>query len=142
MYEELVNLLEDNNKDKHFNFMKVTPEELSEIGEREGVSNKSNLYFLMQEALMDYEKNKELDKAAYIAHLISYYLYIVFTPINNYELSLKYARKSIEYNSTQIDYKEWILIFSESLNEDEIFEYLQEVSTKKPESSIAKYMIM
>lgn len=142
MYEELINLLEDNSKDKYLDFLRVTPEDLTNIGEKEGITNKSNLYFIMQEEFMKYENNKELKKAAYIAHLISYYLHIVFTPINNFQLSLKYAKKSLSYDEDNVNYKEWILIFSEALTEEEIYSYLTEVATKKPESNLAKYMIM
>lgn len=142
MYEQLVNLLEDNNHNKHFDFLKVTPEDLSELGQNEGIANKGNLFFLMQECLMDYEKDEMFKEAAYISHLISYYLHIVFTPINNYELSLKYARKSIAYNWDEVDYKEWILIFSESLNEEELFMFISEVAEKKPNSNLVKYITM
>ena len=140
MYEKIIDILEGNNIKNNLDFLEVIPEDFNKFREKEGRYNKANLYFLMQEKLMDFERDKEYVKAAYIAHLISYYLHIVFTPINNFELSLKYARKSIEYDNKKIDYKEWILIFSESLTENEVFNYLQEVIKNKPDSNLAKLM--
>lgn len=141
MYEDIINVLENHSANSKIDILKITPDDLVEIGEKEGSTNKSNFYFILQEALIDYEEKRDFKSAGYIAHLISFYLHIVFTPINSIELSLKYARKSIKYDSTNIDYKEWILIFSESLNESEIISYLTEVAEKKPESNLANFMM-
>lgn len=71
---------------------------------------KNNFYFWLINKIYSLEdiNNKEL---AYAHYLMSYYIFIVLTPLSYESLAFNHIKKSLKYDD-DIKYKEWILIFS------------------------------
>ena len=71
---------------------------------------KNNFYFWLINKIYSLEdiNNKEL---AYAHYLMSYYIFIVLTPLSYESLAFNHIKKSLKCDD-DIKYKEWILIFS------------------------------
>lgn len=71
---------------------------------------KNNFYFWLINKIYSLEdiNNKEL---AYAHYLMSYYIFIVLTPLSYESLAFNHIKKALKYDD-DIKYKEWILIFS------------------------------
>lgn len=71
---------------------------------------KNNFYFWLIDKIYSLEdmNNKEL---AYAHYLMSYYIFIVLTPLSYESLAFNHIKKALKYDD-DIKYKEWVLIFS------------------------------
>ncbi|MGG5462051.1 hypothetical protein [Clostridium sp. B9] len=69
----------------------------------------NNFYFYLYNKLisLDSSKSKEF---AYCNYLISYYLFIVMTPLNYEEISFFHAKKAFDIDNS-VKYMEWLLLF-------------------------------
>lgn len=68
---------------------------------------KSNTYFyLLNLYYLCLDKNM-YEEVAYLAYLISYYLFVIDTPFGSEFISKKYAEKAIKYDNTE-KYREWL----------------------------------
>lgn len=68
---------------------------------------KSNTYFYLLNLYYLYLDKNMYEEVAYLAYLISYYLFVIDTPFGSEFISKKYAEKAIKYNSKE-RYREWL----------------------------------
>ena len=75
---------------------------------------------------------------------MSYYIFIVFTPLSYEELAFYHIEKALKYDDN-IDYKEWILIFStlptQFLKPYDTIKIAEEVLEKDPNSNLANTIL-
>ncbi len=99
-YEELDLLININN------IYEITHNKLLDISLKVDEITSINLYFHLLGILIEFEECNNLEKIAYLSNLISFYIFDVITPPFSEEISIYYAKKSLEYNPTE-EYKEW-----------------------------------
>ena len=102
--KEVLNLDLDN-----ISIFKINEEKLIELKNCDYYI-KNNFYFWLINKIYSLEdiNNKEL---AYAHYLMSYYIFIVLTPLSYESLAFNHIKKALKYDD-DIKYKEWILIFS------------------------------
>lgn len=72
---------------------------------------KNNFYFWLINKIYYLEDTANNKEIAYAHYLMSYYIFIVLTPLSYESLAFTHIKKSLKYDD-DIKYKEWILIFS------------------------------
>lgn len=72
---------------------------------------KNNFYFWLINKINNLEVKNNNRELAYAHYLMSYYIFIVLTPLSYEELAFNHIQKALKYDDN-IDYKEWILIFA------------------------------
>ncbi|MGL5087366.1 MAG: hypothetical protein ACRC68_16895, partial [Clostridium sp.] len=86
----------------------------------------------------------KLHELAYCHYLISYFIFIILTPLCYEELAFTHSLKSTNL-STDCKYKEWLLIFGTLPNNFmrvyDILKLAEEVLVSNPESTIANTII-
>lgn len=101
----------------------------------------SNFYFYLYEKSLHILDNEEL---AYVYYLMSYYIFIIYTPLNYESIAYTLSKKALSLHR-ELKYMEWILIFSTlPLNFLSTFETLslaEEVLEKNPSSITAKTIL-
>lgn len=131
--------------------IKEVPKSITEINEEHLISFKSEnyhtqvkFYFFLLSFQQKLEDTSNKEDLAYCYYLISYYLFIVLTPINYEEIAFNYAKKSTNL-STSIKYKEWLLIFGTLPNSFipvyELINLAEEVISINSESTIANAIL-
>lgn len=104
----------------------------------------SNFYFWLSKKSYELEKEKKTDELAYCHYLISYYIFIILTPLCYEELAFTHSLKATKLSS-DIKYKEWLLIFAtlphNFMKVYDILKISEEILEIKPESSIANTII-
>lgn len=105
---------------------------------------KNDFYFWLLNKLMILENKKDNKSLAYGYYLMSYYLFVILTPICYEDLSFNYIKKSIDLENN-LTYKEWYLIFA-TLPKNYIKVYdaikiAEEVLEENPESNLAKVIL-
>jgi hypothetical protein len=68
---------------------------------------KNNLFFILLNSLHKYSASGENEKAAHLAFLLAYYLFIALTPPGSCELALYYIKLAISLNPLG-EYSEWL----------------------------------
>lgn len=135
---DLLNL--DLNKSNIFD---ITEEHLILL-KTEDFYTQNNFYFYLYNKLLstDSSKKKEL---AYCNYLISYYLFIVMTPLYYEELAFYHGKKAFELENS-IRYMEWLLLFGtleKPLLTYEICSNLaKQVLKENPNSALANFFLM
>ena len=99
-FEELDLLININN------LYEITHSKLLDISLMVDEVTSINLYFHLLGMLIKFEEHNNAEKIAYLSNLISFYIFDVITPPFSEEISIYYAKKSLEYNPTE-EYKEW-----------------------------------
>lgn len=105
---------------------------------------KNDFYFWLLNKLMYLEEKNDKKALAYGYYLMSYYLFIILTPLCYEDLSFNYIKKAI-FLENNVIYKEWYLIFA-TLPKNYIKTYdaiklSEEVLEKNPESNLAKAIL-
>lgn len=68
---------------------------------------RSNTYFYLLNLYYLYLDKNKYKEAAYLAYLISYYLFIIETPFGSEFISKKYAEYAVKYDDSK-KYIEWL----------------------------------
>lgn len=104
----------------------------------------SNLYFYLINKSYELQKENKTDELAYCHYLISYYVFIILTPLCYEELAFTHSMKATKL-SCDVKYKEWLLIFATLPNNFmkvyDILKLAEEVLETTPESNIANTII-
>lgn len=104
----------------------------------------SNFYFYLINKSYELEKESKIDELAHCHYLISYYLFIILTPLCYEELAYTHSVNSTKLSS-DVKYKEWLLIFSTLPNNFmkvyDILKLAEEVLESTPDSNIANTII-
>ncbi|MDV4150584.1 hypothetical protein R0131_07020 [Clostridium sp. AL.422] len=105
---------------------------------------KNNFYFWLINKINSLE-NKSLHKElAYAHYLMSYYIFIVLTPLSYEELAFYHIQKALKYDDN-IDYKEWTLIFATLptpfLKAYDAIKMAEKVLEKDPSSTLANTIL-
>ena len=104
----------------------------------------SNFYFWLINKSYELEKETKNDELAYCHYLISYFIFIILTPLCYEELAFTHALRATKLVS-DLKYKEWLLIFATLPNNFmkiyDILKLSEEVLEINPESSIANTII-
>ena len=110
----------------------------------ENYYTKSNFYFWLINKSYELEKENKNDELAYCHYLISYYIFIILTPLCYKELAFAHSLKATKLAS-DIKYKEWLLIFAtlphNFMKIYDILKLSEEVLEINPDSSIANTII-
>lgn len=105
---------------------------------------KSNFYFWLINKIHNLEAKSLSKELAYANYLMSYYIFIVFTPLSYEELAFYHVEKALKYDDN-LDYKEWILIFSTLptpfLKPYDAIKIAEEVLEKDPNSTLANTIL-
>ncbi|MCF0148852.1 MAG: hypothetical protein HUJ77_10715 [Clostridium sp.] len=105
---------------------------------------KSNFYFWLINRIHILEAKSLSKELAYANYLMSYYIFIVFTPLSYEELAFYHIEKALKYDDNT-DYKEWILIFSTLptpfLKPYDAIKIAEEVLEKDPNSNLANTIL-
>lgn len=105
---------------------------------------KNDFYFWLLNKLMYLEDKNDKKSLAHGYYLMSYYLFVILTPLCYEDLSFNYIKKAISLDNN-INYKEWYLIFA-TLPKNYIKVYdaikiAEEVLEENPESNLAKVIL-
>ncbi|WP_291562928.1 MULTISPECIES: hypothetical protein [unclassified Clostridium] len=102
---------------------------------------KNNVFYLLQHKFFQFEKMNKKKELAYVSHLVSFHLFIILTPVLADELAFSYAEKSLEFDSENVNYKEWILFFNDKLEEKLLYKYAEDVLEVDKGSVLAKRVL-
>lgn len=110
----------------------------------ENYYTQSNMYFYLINKSYTLKKENKVDELAYCHYLISYFIFIILTPLCYEELAFTHSLKASKL-SCDIKYKEWLLIFGTLPNNFmkvyDILKIAEEVLVNNPESNIANTII-
>ena len=105
---------------------------------------KNNFYFWLINKIYELEEKNKLKELAYAHYLMSYYIFIVLTPLSYESISFSHIKKAINYENN-IKYKEWLLIFSTLpityLKQYDAIKIAEEVIKEDPSSTIANTIL-
>ena len=105
---------------------------------------KNNFYFWLINKIHALDDKNLYKELAYAHYLMSYYIFIVLTPLSYEELAFYHIQKALKYDDN-IDYKEWILIFSTLptpfLKTYDAIKMAEEVLEKNPSSNLANTIL-
>lgn len=105
---------------------------------------KNNFYFWLINKINILEDKNNFSELAYAHYLMSYYIFIVLTPLCYEELAFNHINKALKYDSN-IKYKEWILIFStlptSYLKQYDAIKIAEEVINEDPTSTLANTIL-
>lgn len=105
---------------------------------------RNNFYFWLINKIHILEAKNSYKELAYANYLMSYYVFIVLTPLAYEELAYYHIEKALKYDDN-IDYKEWILIFSTLptpfLKPYDAIKIAEEVLEKDPGSNLANTIL-
>lgn len=105
---------------------------------------KNNFYFWLINKINNLEENNNTKELAYAHYLMSYYIFIVLTPLAYEELAFNHIKKSLKYGNNT-EYKEWILIFAtlstSYLKPYDAIKIAEEVIEKDPTSNLANTIL-
>lgn len=104
----------------------------------------NNFYFYLYNRLISFS-NKMVKEKAYCNYLISYYLFIVMTPLNYEEISFYHGKKAFELD-TSSKYMEWLLLFGTLekplLTYELCVKLAKDIVKENPNSNLANYFLM
>lgn len=105
---------------------------------------KNNFYFWLINKIYELEDKNNIKELAYANYLMSYYIFIVLTPLSYESISFSHIKKAINYENT-LKYKEWLLIFSTLptayLKQYDAIKIAEEVINEDPNSTIANTIL-
>ncbi|AYE35531.1 hypothetical protein [Clostridium septicum] len=104
----------------------------------------SNFYFWLINTINELEEINKIEELAYANYLMSYFVFIILTPLCYEEIAFNHIKKSIKL-SKKIKFKEWLLIFSTTskpfLSTYDSIKIAEEVLSENPNSTLAKTII-
>lgn len=105
---------------------------------------RNNFYFWLINKIHTLEEKNSYKELAYANYLMSYYVFVVLTPLDYENLAYYHIEKALKYDDN-IDYKEWILIFSTLptpfLKPYDAIKIAEEVLQKDPNSNLANTIL-
>ncbi len=105
---------------------------------------RNNFYFWLINKIHTLEEKNSYKELAYANYLMSYYVFVVLTPLDYEKLAYYHIEKALEYDDN-IDYKEWILIFSTLptpfLKPYDAIKLAEEVLENDPNSNLANTIL-
>ncbi len=105
---------------------------------------RNNFYFWLINKIHSFENKNLYKELAYAHYLMSYYVFIVLTPLSYEELAFYHIEKALKYDNN-INYKEWILIFATLptpfLKTYDAIKIAEEVIEKDPSSNLANTIL-
>lgn len=107
--EDLIDILEINIE--RAKIFEITEEHLVKLKAADYM-NQNKFYFFLINKIHRFENKRSTKELAYSHFLMSYFIFVVLTPLNFEELSFYHINKAIELDKTNLDFKEWILIFA------------------------------
>lgn len=124
------------------NIFKLTEEHLITF-KTEDFYTQNNFYFYLYNRLISFSDSMVKEKA-YCNYLISYYLFIVMTPLNHEEISFYHGKKAFElHNSSK--YMEWLLLFGTLekplLTYELCAKLAKEILKENPNSNLANFFL-
>ncbi|WP_283591508.1 hypothetical protein [Clostridium butanoliproducens] len=136
----LKEIIDNCNYDELDNIFDISIEDISSLC-NESSFYKNNIFYILQHKFFQFEKINKKKELAYVNHLISFYLLIILNPILAEELAFFYGKKSLELDSENVNYKEWILFFSDKLDENLLYKYAEDVLKVNKDSMLAKSIL-
>lgn len=104
----------------------------------------SNFYFWLINTINELEEINKIEELAYANYLMSYFVFIILTPLCYEEIAFNHIKKSIKL-SKKIKFKEWLLIFSTTskpfLSTYDSIKIAEEVLSENPNSTLAKTIV-
>lgn len=104
----------------------------------------SNFYFWLINTINELEEINKIEELAYANYLMSYFVFIILTPLYYEEIAFNHIKKSIKL-SKKIKFKEWLLIFSTTskpfLSTYDSIKIAEEVLSENPNSTLAKTIV-
>ena len=104
----------------------------------------SNFYFWLINKINSLENTENLIELSHSHFLMSYFLYVIFTPICYEKLAFYHANKANEINPS-LKYKEWLLMFAMLPNgfikPFDTIKLAEDVLNLNPSSQIANVII-
>ena len=85
----------------------LTEEMLDDLYANPSETERFNVFFHLQNEYFFLKNNNQLEEAAYLCYLISYYLFIPLTPPHSDVLALEFAKKAVELNLND-KYNDWL----------------------------------
>ena len=105
---------------------------------------KNNFYFWLINKIYYFEDTNNNKDLAYAHYLMSYYIFIVLTPLSYESLAFNHIKRALKYDNN-IKYIEWILIFStlptNYLKQYDAIKIAEEVINEDPASSLANTIL-
>jgi len=105
---------------------------------------RNNFYFWLINKIHTLEEKNFYKEVAYANYLMSYYVFIVLTPLDYEKLAFYHIEKALKYDDN-IDYKEWMLIFATLpnpfLKAYDAIKMAEEVIEKDPNSNLANTIL-
>jgi len=105
---------------------------------------KNNFYFWLINKIYYFEDTSNNKDLAYAHYLMSYYIFIVLTPLSYESLAFNHIKRALKYDNN-IKYREWILIFStlptNYLKQYDAIKIAEEVINEDPASSLANTIL-
>lgn len=105
---------------------------------------KNNFYFWLINKIYYFEDTNNNKDLAYAHYLMSYYIFIVLTPLSYESLAFNHIKRALKYDNN-IKYREWILIFStlptNYLKQYDAIKIAEEVINEDPASSLANTIL-
>lgn len=136
--KEVLNLNLDN-----ISIFEINEEKLIEL-KNSDYYLKNNFYFWLINKIYYFEDTNNNKDLAYAHYLMSYYIFIVLTPLSYESLAFNHIKRALKYDDN-IKYKEWILIFStlptSYLKQYDAIKIAEEVINEDPTSSLANTIL-
>lgn len=107
--QDLIDILEIN-IDK-VRIFEITEEHLVKLKNTD-FTTQNKFYFFLINKIHRFENERSTKELAYSHFLMSYFIFVVLMPLNFEELSFYHINKAIDLDKTNLDFKEWILIFA------------------------------
>lgn len=109
------------------------------------MNTQNKFYFYLLNRLNKLEDTQDKKAIAHCNYLMSYYLFLIFTPFLYEELAFTYARKALALDNN-FKYKEWMLFFATLPNgfikQYEAINLANEVIEKYPTHKIANMILL
>ncbi|GAA0069523.1 hypothetical protein UT300003_10460 [Clostridium sardiniense] len=104
----------------------------------------SNFYFWLINEINKLENTKDFTELSHCHFLMSYFLYVIFTPMCYEELAFNHANKANTFTPS-LKYKEWLLMFAilpnEFIKPYDTIKLAEDVLEVNPSSEIANAII-
>jgi len=140
--EDLIDILEINIE--RAKIFEITEEHLVKLKSADYM-NQNKFYFFLINKIHRFENKKSTKELSYSHFLISYFIFVVLTPLNFEELSFYHINKAIDLDKTNLDFKEWILIFATLelplLDGSSAVRYANELIENNIESNLANLIL-
>ncbi len=92
---------------QHSDPLEIKTMDLEDFYQTQGAYERSNLFFVLEAAFHHYEGEGDKVRAAYLAYLVAYYLFVTLTPPGAAALALYYIKKAMQLDPKP-EYAGWL----------------------------------